>query len=397
MKENTLTQSCHDILFQNMKFCLDQNLYLLYDEDSPLARLLSGAYIDVLNGVNKEFTNAKIHIRQFKNPPQPLYRGGLINPENPHSKEQNRVITSHNITENISTGLDHHKTIEVKAEAVVEVDPQVEAIKNELTSLPKNSIVILVQSTNFRLSTFRIRLELFHRGVHVIEHNHLAYIKESEIHTFAQSLIYRSDEYIRLEQEFSKLSKNANQTKIVSSNGSILTFGALENIRGNTGDYTGIENKGGTFPIGETFTEAIHLEEVNGKCLIDTYPNEDFSINICDPFELTIEKGRVLPSSDFPPAFQKLYNLVVQFEGEVMVRELGYGLNPAMNKENPLSDINFYERKVGVHLSLGKKHGIYGKKLPKSETQRFHIDVFVDLESVIIGDTEVFRDGKWAI
>ena len=63
-----------------------------------------------------------------------------------------------------------------------------------------------------------------------------------------------------------------------------------------------------------------------------------------------------------------------------MVRELGMGLNTAITTTTPLSDINFYERKIGIHLSLGKKHGIYGKKLPKTEVQRFHIDVFVAVE-----------------
>ena len=88
----------------------------------------------------------------------------------------------------------------------------------------------------------------------------------------------------------------------------------------------------------------------------------------------------MLPSPDFPEEFQKLYDLVTQFEGgEMRVRELGFGLNPAISTEKPLRDINFHERKVGVHLSLGKKHGIYGKKLPKTELQRFHIDVFIAL------------------
>lgn len=66
------------------------------------------------------------------------------------------------------------------------------------------------------------------------------------------------------------------------------------------------------------------------------------------------------------------------------VRELGFGLNPGPSTETPLRDINYHERKVGVHLSLGKKHGIYGKKLPKTELQRFHIDVFISLGKVFI-------------
>ncbi len=80
-----------------------------------------------------------------------------------------------------------------------------------------------------------------------------------------------------------------------------------------------------------------------------------------------------------------------------MVRELGFGLNPAITTTTPLADINFHERKIGVHLSLGKKHGIYGKKLPKTEVQRFHIDVFVSLESVWIGDTQVYGDDMWIL
>ena len=80
-----------------------------------------------------------------------------------------------------------------------------------------------------------------------------------------------------------------------------------------------------------------------------------------------------------------------------MVRELGMGINPVLTTSTPLSDINFYERKTGVHLSLGKKHGIYGKKLPKNEMQRFHIDVFIALESVSIGEQRVFEKGTWII
>ena len=136
---------------------------------------------------------------------------------------------------------------------------------------------------------------------------------------------------------------------------------------------------------------------MNGKCLVEAYPREDFSVEHCTPFELVIERGRVLPSDHFPAEFQKLYDWIMLYEGEVMVRELGLGLNPALTTGTPLSDINFYERKTGVHLSLGKKHGIYGKKLPKTEVQRFHIDVFVALEAVYIGEERVYEGGAWKI
>lgn len=89
----TLEQSCSDILMKNMEYT-DQSIYLLYDTESPLAQVLSNSWISVLSKVDTAT------IREFKNPPQPLYRGGLINPDNPHLQIQNRIITSHNIEEN---------------------------------------------------------------------------------------------------------------------------------------------------------------------------------------------------------------------------------------------------------------------------------------------------------
>ena len=410
----SLEQACSDIIMKNMNYS-DECIYLLYDTESPLAISLSDSFIQAINNQAWAIKKDKICIREFKKPPQPLYRGGMINPDNPHLKKQNRIITSHNISENIAVWLDHHEKYGGKIdndpqwqaeEILTEQEWQIESIKNELISLPKGSIVILIQSTNFRLSTFRIRLELFHLGIHVVEFNHLAYIPDGEIDTFIQSLAYRTPEYVRLERRFSDLIEKNNldltgqnplTTRIESISWDILTFWALEKIRGNTGDYTNVTNKWGTFPIGEVFTEAMDLISVEGKCLVESYPNDDFSVNICEPFELSIEKGRVLPSPDFPPEFQKLYDWVILYEWEMMVRELGFGLNPAISTTTPLSDINFYERKLGVHLSLGKKHGIYGKKLPKTEIQRFHIDVFVALAGVYIGSKRVFQDGKWII
>ncbi len=388
---NALEQSCMDILIKNMEYT-NQSVYCLYDTESPLAIRLSDAWIQALSYLDN--SNANIVIREFKNPPQPLYRGWLINPDNPHLKEQNRVITLHNIEENKRVWLDHHIALKTDPEADIVVDPQIEELKNQLISLPEWSIVVLVQSTNFRLSTFRIRLELFHRGIHVVEFNHLAYIPENELDTFTSSLSYKTDEYIRLEKIVWELNKNATNTRVQSLNGDILSFWPLENIRGNTGDYSKVENKWGTFPIGEIFTEAIDLSSVSWKCTIESYPREDFSVAHGTEFTLTIENGRVLPSDDFPPDFAKLYNWIVQFEWEVMVRELWIWLNPAITTRTPLSDINFYERKIGIHLSLWKKHGIYGKKLPKTEIQRFHIDVFVALDKVYIGETMLFDQWK---
>ena len=121
---------------------------------------------------------------------------------------------------------------------------------------------------------------------------------------------------------------------------------------------------------------------MNGTVMVNTYPNTDFSIERVESFPLHIKNGRFLNNANFPEGFQKIYQMILEHEGEVMVREIGFGLNSAISTEHPLSDVNFHERKHGLHLSLGKKHGIYGKKLPKTMLRRYHIDLFVDLDRV---------------
>lgn len=102
---NSLEQSCYDILYKNMNYT-NEKVFLLYDTESPLAKLVSDAYKKILPETATQ--------KEFIVPPQPLYRGGMINPDNPHIKEQNRIVTTHNISENEKIGLDHHKNIEVK-------------------------------------------------------------------------------------------------------------------------------------------------------------------------------------------------------------------------------------------------------------------------------------------
>lgn len=105
---NLLEQACYDIIMKNMNRT-NEKIYLLYDTESPLAKIVSSAYIIVLESMD----TANIVIREFKNPPQPLYRGGFINQENPHAATQTRVITAHNINENKRVGLNHHEVLTV--------------------------------------------------------------------------------------------------------------------------------------------------------------------------------------------------------------------------------------------------------------------------------------------
>jgi len=77
----------------------------------------------------------------------------------------------------------------------------------------------------------------------VIEHNHLAYIKESEFDTFVDCIQYRTPEYVRLLEVFTDLFAKAKETRLISIDGSELVFGPVDRVLGNTGDYSKMEHK----------------------------------------------------------------------------------------------------------------------------------------------------------
>jgi aminopeptidase len=125
------------------------------------------------------------------------------------------------------------------------------------------------------------------------------------------------------------------------------------------------------------------------------YPDSNFQVVFSEPFEVRVEKGRILHDDRHPKDFISLMNMIRESEdGEVMVRELGIGLNPEISINSPLSDVNAYERALGVHLSLGKKHGIFGKKLSKKDIQKYHIDVFLNTEYLDFSGKKIVFDTK---
>lgn len=254
-------------------------------------------------------------------------------------------------------------------------------LRNILIQLPAGSLVVMVQSTNFRITDFRIRVELSQHGIHCIEHNHLGYLPEEHYDTYIRSLKYRTPDYVRSTALLNELSEDGQWLELVDKSGLRLKFWALEKFRGNTGDYSKDAVKWWTYPIGEAFSEAKDLSQVTGSAQIFAYPDEKFQIILCEPFTLNIVQGKVIHDATHPAGFLRLMDMIRTHEaGEVLVRELGIGFNTEISGTAPMSDVNAFERQLGVHLSLGKKHGIFGKKLPKTELQKYHIDVFLNID-----------------
>lgn len=262
--------------------------------------------------------------------------------------------------------------------------------------LAAQDLVVLIQSTNFRLEAFRIRIELFKRDLKVIEHVHLSRMPGAEGLHYIAALAYDAA-YYRVLGLALKARIDRASSATLDSGGQLLEFSSpFEPAKLNTGDYRAMKNVGGQFPIGEVFTEARDLEAVNGRVRFFVFGDTAFMVNRPpQPITLVVERGRVTGVIDGSPEFLTLLATIRAHEGDVWLRELGFGMNRAFSQQRSVSDIGTYERMCGIHLSLGAKHGVYSKPNFKRKDARYHIDVFAVTHAVYLDQQLIYRDGAW--
>jgi len=275
------------------------------------------------------------------------------------------------------------------------VAPQ--AVMAAFAPLQRGDLVVLIQSTSFRLDAFRIRIELFKRGLKVIEHPHLGRMLEDEYGPYVDSLAY-DPAYYRVVGPALKVRLDRARHVLVDSGGEQLVYdSSMEPAKLNIGDYSTMVNVGGQFPIGEVFTEPTDLEKVYGRVRIFVFGNTEFRVNVPpQPITLVVERGRVVAAEQSTPEFDAVLAQIRKDE-DVWVRELGFGMNRAFTRERRVSDIGTYERMCGIHLSLGAKHGAFNKPALKRKEGRYHVDVFAVTEKVLVDGDAVYQDGGWQI
>jgi aminopeptidase len=278
-----------------------------------------------------------------------------------------------------------------------------EAVLSVFAVLNTSDLVVLVQSTNFRLEAFRIRVELFKRGLKVIEHVHLQRMQGAEVGYYIDALAYDAAYFRGVGHGLKAIIDSAKSGWLDSGGAQFpeakLFFGSsFESAKLNVGDYSGMPNVGGQFPIGEVFTEAKDLEAVRGRVRIHAFGDTSFKVNLpAKPITLVVDKGQVVATEDSTPEFDTVLANIRADEGVVWLRELGMGLNRAFTQTRTVGDIGSYERMCGMHLSLGAKHGIYGKPNFKRGDGKYHIDVFAVTEQVTFDEQVVYRDGAWVV
>jgi aminopeptidase len=273
-----------------------------------------------------------------------------------------------------------------------------DAVLARFRALAPKDLVVLVQSTNFRLEAFRIRVELFKLGLKVIEHVHLSRMPGSQGEHYIEALAYDPAYYRGVGRALKSRIDAAPGARVCGGGEELVFASPLEPAKLNVGDYSGMNNVGGQFPIGEVFTEARDLEAVNGRAQVHVFGDTSYSSNRPEtPVTIIVERGRVVGTENATPEFQRVLDIIRADEGEVWVRELGFGMNRAFSRERRVDDIGTYERMCGIHLSLGAKHGVYPKPGFKRKDARYHIDVFAVTDAVYLGDEQVYADGAWTV
>jgi hypothetical protein len=272
-----------------------------------------------------------------------------------------------------------------------------EEIIDMFDDMSPDDLVVLIQSTNFRLDEFRIRLYLFNKKLKVIEHMHLTRNPEDVWDVYINSLAYDTNWFPVIGPKLKSVLDETQVLRICANDIELQIDGKLEPAKLNIGDYTDMENIGGTFPIGEVFTESADFSKMNGSFYIYAYANTDFNVEMHEPFRVDVVNGLVTTLGDNAPSeFVDIVNMVKGYE-RPLVREIGFGLNKAITKERYLPDITAFERILGMHLSFGEKHSVYKKEGLTTNKTKFHIDLFPVVDEVYADDVLIFRDGQYLI
>lgn len=273
-----------------------------------------------------------------------------------------------------------------------------EKILEILGELQPLDLTVLIQSTSFRLDAFRLRIELFKRKIKVIEHPHLSRMSQEEIPAYIDSLHYDYDYYHTIGHALKRKLDGATSAKLDSGGELLIYDSPFEDAKLNIGDYSQMNNIGGQFPLGEVFTEAQNLRAVNGRVRIFSFGDVTYKLNYPPtPITLIVSQGQVIGTENSTSAFDTILSNISTDEGVVWIRELGLGMNKAFSKTRIVGDTGTYERMCGIHLSLGAKHGIYGKPDFKRRDGKYHVDVFVDTHSFTLDNETIYSNDAWII
>ena len=272
-----------------------------------------------------------------------------------------------------------------------------ESILELCDALSPQDLVVLIQTSDFRLNEFRIRIHLFQQKLKVIDHLHLYRNTPDTWEVYINALAYDPLWYRCVGKKLKAVLEETNTLVIRCPGTELVVTGGVETPKLNIGDYTGMENIGGTYPIGEVFTEAKDLSQMNGSLMIYAFAGENFEMTMHEPFRVDIKDGLVVGWAENAPALFPKIVAQVQSNERAIIREIGFGLNRAITRDHYLNDITAFERMLGLHFSLGEKHTVYKKQGITPDKTRYHVDLFPLVDEVMAENKVIFKNNEYFV
>lgn len=168
--------------------------------------------------------------------------------------EQGMVVIADEESELSRLLLSVYQEVVPAADVILFNSAEGDCILQKIDASAPKTLVVLIQSTNFRLNDFRIRIELFKRELWTVEYIHLARMTEEQFPRYLEALRYDKMYYRTLGPALKACLEQGSSVR-VECPGTVLTYAtSMEEVKLNIGDYRGMENVGGTYPIWEVFT-----------------------------------------------------------------------------------------------------------------------------------------------
>jgi len=142
-------------------------------------------------------------------------------------------------------------------------------ILKRIGQLKPKDLVVTVQTSAFNFNQYRLRIELFKAGIKNVDHVHLELIEPNQMQHYINALGFDPLEESPSAKKLKELVDKSSKVVAECFGGTKLVYeGGMEASLINCGDYTGMDNIGGTFPVGEVFTEPKDLAKVNGEAMV---------------------------------------------------------------------------------------------------------------------------------
>jgi len=315
-----------------------------------------------------------------------------------HDNTQNAVVVYDEQSSLSQTLVAAYRIILPQAQFILFDEFTPDEILQNFTKLKPKDLVVLIQSNNFRLHAFRLRVELFNMKLKALEHAHLNRMENQGALWYIESLAYDSKRFRGLGHSLKGLIDSSKSALIQCGNENLIFDTSFEPAKLNIGDYTGMANMGGLYPIGEVFTEAVNLSAVNGSFKIFAFADLTFSVNTPPhPITVFVNGGLVQSTANSTPDFDAVLASIKQDEGEIWLREVGFGINSAFTRARIVVDVGTYERMNGLHFSLGSKHAVYSKPQFSRHRTKHHVDIFVDFDRISLDGRDIWKNQDWVV